>query len=280
MKKKIQSNSAATATADDCESCGERFDRTIYLVGGKEFFKQRQCPTCTEKRSQVALAKENENHRRRIEEAWALFCPPRYRDSSPGQLLAPFTADTIQQVLEWRPSQNGRGLGLVGPARVGKRRLLFLVAKDLFFAGVSLGRISAIEFDRLGSEDEEIRASARRRIERVRSAKVLIFSNIGTEKLTERTQVEFCSLIEHRAQHLLPILWSTQFDSNQLALRFASRQDAELLKGGRSAIDPLGQLKRGRSAIDCLGQCADVIKVEYKSFSAAARSGELLLAQA
>jgi DNA replication protein DnaC len=158
-------------------------------------------------------------------------------------------------VLEWRPPEDGNGLGLVGAPHIGKRRLLYLLAKDLHFAGVRLAQISDFEFVRVGSEDEEVRASTRRAIAKIQSVPVLIFADIGAERLTERAQSEFYSLIEHRAQRALPILWSTQFSREQIAARFINRNSPDV------------RLKIGRAAVDRLAQVSNVIEVEWKSIT-------------
>jgi hypothetical protein len=79
----------------------------------------------------------------------------------------------------------------------------------------------------------------------------LILTDLGTEKLTEHAQVELYSLIEFRAQNLLPILWTTQFSAEQLAAKFSSsREEVDVARA------------RGRAAIGRLNQCSDVIQIE------------------
>jgi len=78
--------------------------------------------------------------------------------------------------------------------------LLYLLAKDLHFSGIHVAQISDFEFVRVGSEDEELRASTRHAIANIKSAPALIFSDIGAQRLTERAQEEFYSLIEHRGR--------------------------------------------------------------------------------
>jgi hypothetical protein len=137
-------------------------------------FPQRHCPNCNEASNQEALATQNQERRGALEEAWLRLCPPRYRRCD--RALLPIAAETIDRLLGWRPLEDGRGLGLVGPPHIGKRRSLYLLAEHLHFAGgIRVAQISDLEFVRLGSEDEEIRACSPRD-RRARSAPVLIFS--------------------------------------------------------------------------------------------------------
>lgn len=164
-----------------------------------------------------------------------------------------------ERVMHWRPSRDGRGLGLVGPHLIGKRRLLFLLGEDLASQGTKVMHISAFDFDSLGPAqfDDDHGAAARETLNAARSTKVLIFSDIGAEKLSESSQKELYRLVEHRAQHCLPILWSTQFNSDQIAQRFINRQAAELA------------LARGRAAVDRLDSISEVIQIERELFAAA-----------
>ena len=233
-----------------CQGCGNRFDQIVLRVLGKEVFRQRECCYCNGRREKEARAAGNQKRQRANEEGW-LFCPPRYRNCD--RALLPIAVETIDRVLEWRPRVHGRGLGLVGLPHTGKRRLLYLLAKDLHFSGIHVAQISDFEFVRVGSEDEELRASTRHAIANIKSAPALILSDIGAQRLTERAQEEFYSLIEHRAQRALPILWSTQFEREQIAARFVNRTTPELA------------LKLGRAAVDRLTQVSDVIQVELRS---------------
>jgi DNA replication protein DnaC len=242
-----------------CQGCGNKFDRIVLRVLGKEVFRQRECSDCYGRREKEARAAGNVERQKANEEGW-LFCPPRYRNCD--RALLPIAVETIDRVLEWRPRVHGRGLGLVGLPHTGKRRLLYLLAKDLHFSGVHVAQISDFEFVRVGSEDEELRAFTRHTITKIKSAPVLIFSDISAQRLTERAQEEFYSLIEHRALRALPILWSTQFAREQIAARFVNRTTPELA------------LKLGRAAVDRLTQVSDVIQVERESVRSAEMSAQ------
>lgn len=247
-----------------CPTCGAQFDRPIILFEGKELFAhaQRECPGCSQARKLRLLKIDNEEEKRRIDEPWLRFCPPLYQDFNLDRL--PIERALARKVLRYRPSKKtGRGLGLVGPSRIGKRRLLFGLARDLFTAGVRLGHTSAIDFARLTSEqyDYEIRevaTRARQKLAAVRTIEVLIVSDIGMGKLTDRGQLEFYSLVEHRAMFRLPILWTTAFSAEQLAAKFKSERD------GNAVAQQLG-----RRALARLSECSDVIRVEREPFSTA-----------
>jgi DNA replication protein DnaC len=150
-----------------------------------------------------------------------------------------------ERVMRWRPGKDGRGIGLVGPRGIGKRRLILSLAKELFLGAVRIALTTAIDFEKLTSFDQfdnALRATARTRINEIQSAPVLILADLGTERVTERGQTELYGLLEHRAVRLLPILWTSPFSKAQLAARY-SKERAPLL---------IGRLE----------QCSEVIRVE------------------
>jgi hypothetical protein len=276
-----------------CETCGEEFDRPVFRMGDKEIFRLRECQKCSVPREQRALAVENQERQRASKEPWQRFCPPRYhafnrslspvRDETIDRVLSwqpkkppsdeqnsvrlfpkgtklPMTDQTIERILNSRPSPSadGRGLCLVGPPHIGKHHLLYALGENLFHAGFHIVQISGPDFDALAPlrTDRESGASVRKRLNQLRSGQILILTDVGAEKLPESAQREFYNLIEHRAQHCLPILWSTQFSREQVAARFVSSSGPEIA------------LARGRAAVDRLNELSDVIEIERQSFRA------------
>ncbi|MEP6586660.1 MAG: hypothetical protein ABJB70_08025 [Candidatus Udaeobacter sp.] len=59
------------------------------------------------------------------------------------------------------PSADGRGLCLVGPPHIGKRRLLYALGENLFHAGFQVGQISGPDFD--NPQNLLVRLKSRRR---------------------------------------------------------------------------------------------------------------------
>ena len=178
---------------------------------------------------------------------WLEFCPPRYEDCDLKRLA--IGHPIIQSVTRWRPGKFGRGIGLVGRAGTGKRRLIFALARDLSLTRIRLVTTSAIDFERLVSFDQfngNREATARERIDDIRSAPVLILTELGAERITERGQAELYSLLQHRAEQLLPILWTSPFVRAQLAARY-SQDRAPLI-------------------IRRLEECSEVIRLERETF--------------
>ena len=173
--------------SSNCPTCGRKFDRLVLSVCGEEVFQQRPCGNCLAKREKESLAIENKNRRVALDERWASFCPRRFQASDSKNLA--LDQQLIDRVMRWRPSNEGRGIGLVGQPRIGKLELLYLLAKDLFYAGTRLAQIAAIDFERLvtsGQYNNELQTHAFQRMSQIRRAHVLIFSNLGMEKLTDR----------------------------------------------------------------------------------------------
>jgi hypothetical protein len=273
-----------------CETCGKEFDRPVFRLFGKEVFRVRFCHECNASREEAALAIENQARQRAVKEPWERICRPRYRNFDRRQL--PIMDETIDRILNWRPkplrdksypariirtsgtrlpmtdetinqvrnsrpspSADGRGLALIGTPHLGKRRLLFALGENLFHEGFQIAHISAPDFESLAPlrSDRETGSAIRKKLTQFRSAEILIFTDVGAEKLTESAQRELYALIEHRAQQLLPILWSTQFSRDEVATRFTAANAPEIA------------LARGRAAVDRLNEVSDVITVERKS---------------
>jgi DNA replication protein DnaC len=246
-----------TNASAKCSSCGGEFTRKGYLFFGARrgeekaawhtLFQPRECPDCAYKTVSKALAQENAQRQRERVDRWRRFAPARYWNCNVGHL--PIRSENVARVLSWRPDKNGRGLGLMGPPRIGKKRLLFLLAKELLFAlpPNHLARTSSLEFGRLILDqfNDELQPGAFKRIERIRQMPVLILFDFGIEKLTERVQTDLYSLIDFRAQNLLPILWTTQFYADELAAKFSSRD-------------------LGRAVIGRLNECSEAIVVEHE----------------
>jgi hypothetical protein len=286
MKKKPDPTETAPAT---CETCRHKFDRPVFLFNGKEVFRVRECPECNTRREREYLAVQNQKRQRALAKTTQEFVPSRYRNFD--RWLLPIAGEKIDAVLNWRPkpspdarnsarilppsrlpmtdetieqilnsrpspSADGRGLALPGPPHIGKRRLLFGLGDNLFYAGFQIAHISAPDFESKAQLqfDRETGASVRRELRQLRSVEILILTDVGAEKLTESSQREFYGLVEHRAQRCLPILWTTQFSKEQVAARFVTK-DA-----------PAVALARGRAAVERLNEISDVIQLERESF--------------
>ena len=238
-----------------CHGCGARFEATIYVFFGKPIFPQLFCAKCVAERERLKAEAEAEKKRRKaaadrqaLQQSWQDLCPARFRDSERDRLpLKP--VDALARVINWRPSEKGRGLGLIGSVQIGKKRLLFLLAKALHFLGIRIQQTSAIEFERLCvlQFDDDVGSTARGRLEQFRSVPVLLFFDLGFAKFSERMQIEFFGLVEHRAQQLLPTLWTSHLGAEELAAKFSDQE-------------------RGRAAIGRLWQCSEVIRVGRKTF--------------
>jgi DNA replication protein DnaC len=268
--KEIEPTAAAKTVSAICVTCGKQFDRQIFMLWGREFFRVRECSRCNTLRERSALSVENQERQRASAKAVLRICPARYRNFDHSRL--PVANETIDAILKWRPApriEERRSLCLPGLPHVGKRRLIFALAADLFLAGFQIAQISAADFEALAPlrSDRESGSLVRRRLMQLRSTEILIFTDVGAERLTESAQREFYGLVEHRAQDCLPVLWTTQFSKEQITARFVNSDAPEIA------------LARGRAAVDRLNEISDVIEVERRSSKLWDRK-ETLLAQA
>jgi DNA replication protein DnaC len=278
-----------------CESCGKEFDRPVFTLFEKEVFRVRECPKCAAPREEQARITDNQAREDAVWKPLRLVVPPRYRNFD--RNLLPIGDKTIDRILNWRPkppvdagnsarilpvrqlqmtdetiervrnsrpspSADGRGLLVEGPPHIGKRRLIYELAANLYFERFQIWAISSPDFESLAPlrTDRDTGGAVRRKIAQIRSVQILILTDVGGEKLTETAQREFYGLVEHRAQHLLPILWTTQFSQKQVAARFKTDNAPEVA------------LARGHAAVQRLNEISDVIHVERESFDIAIRT--------
>jgi len=126
--------------------------------------------------------------------------------------------DLLEKVLPWRPSGNGKGIGLTGPTCGCKTRTMSLLLRDLHLSGVQVRWVNAIELSRASSEvfDEHRGAEAKNVLRNAAHAEVLFIDDIGKERFTDRAELELYSLIETRVAHLGPILWTSKACGKEL----------------------------------------------------------------
>lgn len=112
---------------------------------------------------------------------------------------------------------------LVGDVGVGKTHLLVGAARALIDQGVPVIFVSTVELIENLREAELNKTnpdydgeSIRSQINTLSSAEVVIFDDVGQEKITEWVQVQYYRIINQRYLAMLPTLFSTNLDKEQL----------------------------------------------------------------
>lgn len=194
-----------------CETCGTEFDYYPFMWQGKEALTPRWCNDCGLK---TRAEEEVEKNLKKIKEEWELVCPPLYRDTEISRLPLQFQAI----IANW--NYGPRGLGFVDVPGVGKTRTAMMILKKQIELGWECAAISSTRFARLsadqfGDQDDE-RDSSRSVMSRIRTVNVLLFDDIGKGKFTERAELEFYDLLEHRTSFKLPTIWTANSSGKKL----------------------------------------------------------------
>jgi DNA replication protein DnaC len=158
-------------------------------------------------------------------------CPPLYQESDPSRL----PQEALIKARFW--TMGPKGLILIGPSRVGKTRIMWLLLKDVLrltkpipslfaFNCVSFGHDLARHYHAGDAEDW---------LETVGKADLVFFDDLGKEKLTERAQAELFGVMEYRMSHLKPILATTEHTAEGLADRVSTDRGPALVNRLREA---------------------------------------------
>jgi len=211
-----------------CQHCGDTFSYAPRLIGDREVFPQLTCTPCI-LRSQAAEDAEREARLQRQREAeWAAICPPLYRETDLARLPEAFRT----AIRDWTCSP--RGLGLVGPAGKGKTRAAFALLQRMHGSGLRCAAISATRLGHLSaaqfSDDRDQRARAISQMKSFHAAALLLIDDLGKCKMTERCEVDFFDLLEHRTSHQLPTLWTANARGDQLLALLSADRGEPILR--------------------------------------------------
>lgn len=210
-----------------CEHCSASFEITD--PGNDPVLKiiarmQKYCGPCSNK--MVADEKDRIAQREQAsrQAKWNQICPPIYRETD-------FYNRGLNQELcaaaaEWNPEGN-KGLGFMGPSRIGKTRLLFFALERAFKAGRSVAAISHIDFCELvlaaaSGPDDLRRYQAEQTMDRLRRCDVLLLDDVGKAPTSPQRDAMLYSLLERRSTYQLPILWCSNGHGQWLTDRFGA----------------------------------------------------------
>lgn len=118
--------------------------------------------------------------------------------------------DSLTKAMRWTYGQ--KGLLLIGPSGRGKTRILWQVVMNI--VETFPRRIRAYAFDCVSFGHELARAYRRDEgedwLEDVAKSDLVVFDDLGKEKLTDRVESELFGLIDKRMTSLRPILATTE----------------------------------------------------------------------
>jgi DNA replication protein DnaC len=209
----------ATAT---CELCGDNFTPKV-LTFGKTFFPQRNCDSCNE--SPCTNDDSRTKDARRI--AFRNSIPALFRETDrkriPAVLLNAIDSYTF----------GSTGLGFSGASGEGKTRSMFLLLERLAVEGNRVDYITSTDLSHCAieqfSDDSRERDLAKEKLRSMMRSDIVLIDDLAKSRMTDRVQATLFDILDHRTNHGLPIIWTSNASSRDLHSIFTSdRADAML----------------------------------------------------
>lgn len=201
-----------------CEECMAGYPAKVYVmfVSGEfqEVFRTKFCPAC----SAILEAKFDEDNKkdpRTRLDRWALTCPSLYLKTDDDRLkregklavAAPKKMDSrsfVETILA-RPFSE-RGIGLCGPVRCGKTRLMFSLLRRYYLEGKRVMYIYAPDFsDKYAGLMGDSPSEGNKYLESCINAQLWFLDDLGKGRLSEAAQRALLRVVEKRTNSERPI---------------------------------------------------------------------------
>lgn len=172
------------------------------------------CDPCSKNRDPLQITDELAN-----KILWLAKCPVEYQDFDIKKL--PCKSISLEAL---KFDLNSGGLGLVGPSRQGKTRLMWYLLKDLHFEKNQIQWLALTathfghECSRLFSENSH---KGVKFIERLCETPILFLDDLGKERLSDRVESELYHIIEYRTSHRKIILWTANATKTSLVQKMS-----------------------------------------------------------
>jgi chromosomal replication initiation ATPase DnaA len=205
------SGESDAVSAIPCVDCGAGVPYEPILVMGRDLGRvlARYCDACETKRK-IADDQARAEERRNCITAALAKIPPELRLTT---LDHPeFNLSLWLAVKAWTTGPDAEWLGLIGPAGCCKTRVLALLAMRGIRAGQRVIWTSAVklqtEAERSNARDHVLASNAREHLLECQYAPVLIIDDIGKNTWDHRFERHFFTILDHRRNYRLPVLWS------------------------------------------------------------------------
>lgn len=152
--------------------------------------------------------------------------PSRFKDTEVTRLHP-----SMQMAVLWNPTVGKPGLLMHGTSGIGKTRAAWHIVNRLFLHGLDLGYNLPINFMSMRRFEKEMIDSFEERrhgaaLESVCRSPFLVLDDLGKERLTSRMATDLFGVIDHRTEHDLPTIVTTNFSGRAFLDRFLP-QDKE-----------------------------------------------------
>lgn len=210
-------------------ACGASFSYVPVTLFGRSVFERKLCDKCQTQNDETLAETEKIKLAGATEEKWQEICPPLYRDTDPALI----SCVAARAANDWNPKGES-GMGFTGETGKGKTRALFLALRKAFELGRGCYAISHNKFSKTVQEafsgEGVERGDARAILRKCQNVGVLLMDDLGKPPPTERADAELEEMIEHRAAHKLPILWSANGSSVWLEKRLGPDRGPALVR--------------------------------------------------
>lgn len=145
-----------------------------------------------------------------------------------------FNAGAWRKVEKWRPGMHGNWLALIGGAGMCKTRCLALMAEKIIMQGHRLVWTSAMRLHmeatiNLRSRERTLMANAREHLAECMTTAYLVLDDLGNNEWSPAFESQLFSILDHRKNHRLPILYSSNVHPEQFSQCISSVNPAALI---------------------------------------------------
>lgn len=210
-----------TTTTKPCSTCGTPVAYEPILIGSRDFgpLLHRLCPRC----QAIHDRQEAEEAAERREEALLskirAIVPKDLRETSVHH--PDFNQSLWKFVLQWSLGDSNEWLGIIGPSGQCKTRVLALKANKMIRQGMRVFWTEATRFQTYAEDrndrDHTRRSLADQHLRECHTAAVLIFDDIGKNTWSAAMERHFFSVLDHRKNNQLPVLWSANCHPEELS---------------------------------------------------------------
>lgn len=170
--------------------------------------------------------------------------PKEYYDKTFDNYDATNNTDAVNKIKQYlleKAWQEGKGLILIGPTGTGKTHLVaailqYLAKHDVYVLFVFVPDFLD-ELREMYREDYSDDVEEEDKFELVKTVRVLILDDLGTERITDWTREKITQLINYRYSNALPIIATTNLSPSELKVRLGERAYSRLI--GMSEIIPI-----------------------------------------
>ncbi len=216
-KKELETREVETT----CHRCYTPFTCQVTLDANGPiygFYDRTYCPTCRPAVKQEAQEREAKCRL----EYWDKVCPKLYQQSD-RECLPP---QIVQPSDSWRFGP--QGLGFIGQSGKGKTRSMFLLLRRMIIdEGRKVQYVTTTKFSmEVAAKGFEVGPY----IESLCTVELLFLDDLGKGRLSDAVQAHLFHIVETRTANELPILFTSNAASKELAAMLSEDRAAPLLR--------------------------------------------------